>query len=145
MRRGVLTRYRDFLPITPATPVITLGEGETPLLRSVHLEKELGCSELYFKLEGCNPTGSFKDRGMVMAIAKAVEDGSVYIIKADVFLTLRYPVGLLYYAKWFHPDLFEDIDVETIHQELITKYFGEAEWQNLNEKFAFPEAGKDIQ
>jgi len=83
MRRGVLTRYRDFLPITSATPVITLGEGETPLLRSVHLEKELDCGELYFKLEGCNPTGSFKDRGMVMAIAKAVEDGSKTVICAS--------------------------------------------------------------
>jgi len=76
MGRGVLFRYRDFLPITPATPMITLGEGDTPLIRSVFLEKELGCGELYFKLEGCNPTGSFKDRGMVMAIAKAVEEGS---------------------------------------------------------------------
>jgi threonine synthase len=76
MGRGVLFRYRDFLPITPATPMITLGEGDTPLVRSVFLEKELGCGELYFKLEGCNPTGSFKDRGMVVAIAKAVEEGS---------------------------------------------------------------------
>ena len=76
MGRGVLFRYRDFLPITPATPMITLGEGDTPLIRSVFLEKELGCGELYFKLEGCNPTGSFKDRGMVMAIAKAVEEDS---------------------------------------------------------------------
>jgi len=76
MGRGVLFRYRDFLPVTPATPMITLGEGDTPLVRSVFLEKELGCGELYFKLEGCNPTGSFKDRGMVVAIAKAVEEGS---------------------------------------------------------------------
>ncbi|UCH51585.1 MAG: threonine synthase [Chloroflexota bacterium] len=76
MGRGVLFRYRDFLPVTPATPLITLGEGDTPLVRSVVLEKELGCGGLYFKLEGCNPTGSFKDRGMVVAIAKAVEAGS---------------------------------------------------------------------
>jgi threonine synthase len=52
--------------------MITLGEGSTPLVRSLYLEKELGCGGLYFKLEGCNPTGSFKDRGMVVAIAKAV-------------------------------------------------------------------------
>jgi threonine synthase len=83
MKRGVLNRYRDFLPVTPATPLITLGEGDTPLVRSRILEKELGCGELYFKLEGCNPTGSFKDRGMVVAVAKAVESGSQSIICAS--------------------------------------------------------------
>ena len=81
--RGILKRYRDFLPVTPATPMITLGEGDTPLVRSQILEKELGCGELYFKLEGCNPTGSFKDRGMVLAVAKAVESGSRSIICAS--------------------------------------------------------------
>ena len=80
---GVLQRYRDFLPVTPATPLITLGEGDTPLVRSRVLEKQLGCGELYFKLEGCNPTGSFKDRGMVVAVAKAVESGSQSIICAS--------------------------------------------------------------
>ena len=80
---GVLARYRDFLPVTPSTPIITLGEGETPLIRSRSLEKELGCGELYFKLEGCNPTGSFKDRGMVVAVAKAMESGSTAIICAS--------------------------------------------------------------
>ena len=83
MGRGVLVRYRDFLPVTSATPFITLGEGDTPLVRSVALEKELGCGELYFKLEGCNPTGSFKDRGMVVAVAKAVENGSRSVICAS--------------------------------------------------------------
>jgi threonine synthase len=83
MERGVLFRYRDFLPVTQATPMITLGEGSTPLVRSLYLEKELGCGELYFKLEGCNPTGSFKDRGMVVAIAKAVEGGSRSVICAS--------------------------------------------------------------
>jgi threonine synthase len=83
MVRNILVRYRDFLPITPATPIITLGEGGTPLVRSVTLEKQLGCGELYFKLEGCNPTGSFKDRGMVMAISKAVESGSKSVICAS--------------------------------------------------------------
>jgi len=83
MKQGVLDRYHDFLPVTPATPLITLGEGDTPLMRSRTLEKELGCSELYFKLEGCNPTGSFKDRGMVVAVAKAVEKGSQSIICAS--------------------------------------------------------------
>lgn len=83
MARGVLFRYRDLLPVTAATPMITLGEGDTPLVRSVWLEKELGCGALYFKLEGCNPTGSFKDRGMVVAVAKAVEEGSKSIICAS--------------------------------------------------------------
>jgi threonine synthase len=83
MKQGVLKRYRDFLPVTEATPLITLGEGDTPLVRSQILEKELGCGELYFKLEGCNPTGSFKDRGMVVAVAKAVEGGSRSIICAS--------------------------------------------------------------
>jgi len=83
MKQGVLYNYRNLLPITPATPMITLGEGDTPLLRSRGLEKELGCGELYFKLEGCNPTGSFKDRGMVMAVANAVEKGSSSIICAS--------------------------------------------------------------
>ena len=81
--RGVLHAYRDYLPLTPATPLISLGEGETPLVRSQNLEKELGCQELYFKLEGCNPTGSFKDRGMVVAVAKALEAGSGSIICAS--------------------------------------------------------------
>jgi threonine synthase len=83
MERGVLFRYRDFLPVTKDTPMISLGEGSTPLVRSLYLEKELGCGELYFKLEGCNPTGSFKDRGMVVAIAKAVEEGSCSVICAS--------------------------------------------------------------
>jgi threonine synthase len=62
--------------------MITLGEGDTPLVRSRQIEKELGC-QLYFKLEGCNPTGSFKDRGMVVAVAKAVEEGSRAIMCAS--------------------------------------------------------------
>jgi len=82
MRQGVLERYREFLPVTDRTPIITIGEGDTPLIRSRVIEKEFGC-ELYFKLEGCNPTGSFKDRGMVVAVAKAVEEGTRAIICAS--------------------------------------------------------------
>jgi threonine synthase len=78
----LLERYREFLPLNPETPIFTLGEGNTPLVRSCNLEKELGC-ELYFKLEGLNPTGSFKDRGMVLAVAKAVEEGSKALICAS--------------------------------------------------------------
>jgi threonine synthase len=83
MKQGVLNRYRDLLPVTPTTPLLTLGEGDTPLVRSIVLKKELGCGELYFKLEGCNPTGSFKDRGMVVAVAKAVENESLSVICAS--------------------------------------------------------------
>ena len=80
---GVLKTYREFLPVTEATPIITLGEGDTPLVKSNRLARALGCPELYFKLEGCNPTGSFKDRGMVVAIAKALEEGSRAIMCAS--------------------------------------------------------------
>jgi threonine synthase len=83
MKAGVLTCYGQYLPLTPDTPLFTLGEGDTPLVRSRTLEKEIGCSELYFKLEGCNPTGSFKDRGMVVAVAKAIESGSRVIMCAS--------------------------------------------------------------
>ena len=80
---GVLKKYGEFLPLNEDTPIFSLGEGDTPLVKSNHLGKELGCKELYFKLEGCNPTGSFKDRGMVVAIAKAVEEGAVGIMCAS--------------------------------------------------------------
>ena len=73
-RMGVIERYRDRLPVGPGTPLLTLGEGGTPLVRSERLSARLGV-ELYFKCEGANPTGSFKDRGMAVAVAKAVEDG----------------------------------------------------------------------
>ncbi|MBM3939887.1 MAG: threonine synthase [SAR202 cluster bacterium] len=80
---GVLLRYGQYLPMTDATPRLTLGEGETPLVRSKFLERDLGIKELYFKLEGCNPTGSFKDRGIVVAVAKAKEAGHHTILCAS--------------------------------------------------------------
>jgi len=83
MKQGVLFRYKDFLPLTSGTPLFSLGEGNTPLVRCNELEREIGCKELYFKLEGCNPTGSFKDRGMVVAMAKAVEAGSKAVMCAS--------------------------------------------------------------
>jgi len=83
LKTGVLERYKDFLPITPDTPLFTLGEGDTPLVRCDSLAREIGCGELYLKLEGCNPTGSFKDRGMVVAVAKALEAGSKAIMCAS--------------------------------------------------------------
>jgi threonine synthase len=69
--------------VTGRTPLFTIGEGDTPLVRSDRLAEEYGCGELYFKLEGCHPTGSCKDRGMVVAVAKAVEEGSRAIICAS--------------------------------------------------------------
>lgn len=80
---GVLRSYRDLLPLTEETPEITLGEGATPLVRSVRLEQDAGCDALYFKLESCNPSGSFKDRGMVVAVAKAVERGDTAVLCAS--------------------------------------------------------------
>ena len=75
MAKGVLAKYKDYLPLTDDTPIFSLGEGDTTLVKSRHIVDLIGCEELYFKLEGCNPTGSFKDRGMVVAVAKALEAG----------------------------------------------------------------------
>lgn len=80
---GLLREYREYLPITDKTPLITLHEGNTPLIKAEKIVKELGGIELYFKYDGLNPTGSFKDRGMVMAVAKALEDGSKAIMCAS--------------------------------------------------------------
>lgn len=79
---GLLQTYRPFLPITEKTPMITLHEGNTPLLRAERLSERLKL-DLYLKYEGLNPTGSFKDRGMVMAVAKAMEAGSCTIMCAS--------------------------------------------------------------
>src|SRR5213594_1225440 len=82
--RGVLRRYGDRIPdVGPDTPLVSLGEGDTPLVRSGRLNERVGCRELYFKLEMCNPTGSFKDRGMVVAVAKAMESGAKAILCAS--------------------------------------------------------------
>ena len=83
MLGGVMERYGSYLPMTPNTPIVTLEEGSTPLVRSRTIGPELGCEALYFKLEGSNPTGSFKDRGMCFAVAKALEDGAQQIICAS--------------------------------------------------------------
>ncbi len=82
--RGILNEYRDFLPVTEKTPVITLYEGNTPLINAVNLKKRIGLNlNLYFKFDGANPTGSFKDRGMTMAISKAMEEGAKAVICAS--------------------------------------------------------------
>jgi len=80
---SLLERYHAFLPLTPDTPTISLGEGQTPLIHARHLGEMLGCGRLYLKFEGMNPTGSFKDRGMVLAVAKAVERGAHDVICAS--------------------------------------------------------------
>jgi threonine synthase len=82
-RPRLVERYRPFLPLTAATPDLSLGEGSTPLVRLRRIGARLGLSHLYAKVEGQNPTGSFKDRGMVVAVAKAVEDGASSIICAS--------------------------------------------------------------
>lgn len=79
---GLLEAYKEFLPVTESTPLLTLNEGNTPLIKLENISKEWGI-ELFVKVEGANPTGSFKDRGMVMAVAKAIEDGSKTIICAS--------------------------------------------------------------
>jgi len=82
--QGVINRYREFLPVTDDTPVITLLEGNTPLIQAVNIPSVIGlAAEIYFKYEGLNPTGSFKDRGMCMAVSKAVEKGSKVIMCAS--------------------------------------------------------------
>jgi threonine synthase len=82
-RPSLVERYREFLPVTDETPVKSLGEGMTPLVPLARIGGRLGLSRLYAKVEGQNPTGSFKDRGMVVAVAKAVEDGAKAIICAS--------------------------------------------------------------
>ena len=80
--RGVIARYREYLPVSETTPVVTLGEGDTPLVAAPRLGAALGV-ELFLKLEGVNPTASFKDRGMTMAVSKVVEEGYRAVICAS--------------------------------------------------------------
>lgn len=84
MYKGLINKYREFLPVTDETPIVTLNEGNTPLIKADNLAKKIGIdAEIYLKFEGCNPTGSFKDRGMTMAVSKAKEEGSGAIICAS--------------------------------------------------------------
>ena len=82
-RLGVLERYGAWLPVTLDTPRLSLLEGSTPLLPASRLAEWVGVDELYLKYEGLNPTGSFKDRGMVVAVAKAVEEGATTVLCAS--------------------------------------------------------------
>jgi threonine synthase len=88
--RGVIERYREYLPVSDSTPIISLGEGDSPLIYSPRLSERIGrCAspartcEVYIKYEGLNPTGSFKDRGMTLAVSKAVEQGTQTLICAS--------------------------------------------------------------
>ena len=82
--QGLINRYREYLPVTDTTPVVTLNEGNTPLIKAENLAKKIGLeANIYLKFDGCNPTGSFKDRGMTMAVTKAKEAGSHAIICAS--------------------------------------------------------------
>jgi threonine synthase len=82
--KGVIEQYREFLPVTDKTPVVTLLEGNTPLVRTKNLAEAINPKlDIYLKFDGANPTGSFKDRGMTMAISKAVEEGSKAVICAS--------------------------------------------------------------
>ncbi len=81
---GVIHKYREYLPVSDKTPIITLHEGNTPLVKADNLSEAIGGGmEIYLKCEGCNPTGSFKDRGMTLAVSKAVEDGSKAVMCAS--------------------------------------------------------------
>lgn len=82
--QGLIHRYKEYLPVSDTTPIVTLNEGNTPLIKADNLAKKIGLDiNLYLKFEGCNPTGSFKDRGMTMAVTKAKESGSEAIICAS--------------------------------------------------------------
>ena len=80
--RGIIEEYRERLPVGPDTPVVTLREGGTPLVLAQRVSERTRC-EVWLKVEGANPTGSFKDRGMTMAISKAAEDGAKAVICAS--------------------------------------------------------------
>lgn len=84
MYKGLIDRYFDYLPVSEKTPIISINEGNTPLIKADNLAKKLGIrADVYIKFEGANPTGSFKDRGMTMAVSKAAEAGSKAIICAS--------------------------------------------------------------
>ena len=82
--QGLINTFKEYLPVSEKTPVITLNEGNTPLIKADNLAKKIGLdAEIYLKFEGCNPTGSFKDRGMTVAVSKAKEAGAGAIICAS--------------------------------------------------------------
>src|SRR5256886_1312004 len=117
--RCLIDRYASYLPVSERTPRLTLGEGGTPLVRARSLERETGVPEVWLKVEGANPTGSFKDRGMVVAVAKALEDGAravlcastgntaasaaAYAARAQIPCTVVLPAGQVALGKLVQP------------------------------------------
>src|SRR5918992_563052 len=87
---GVIDRYRDRLPFAEGDPVVTLGEGSTPVVRAPVLSERVG-AEVWLKIEGANPTGSFKDRGMTCAVSAAVREGAQAVICASTGNTAANP------------------------------------------------------
>ncbi|MQF86840.1 MAG: threonine synthase [SAR202 cluster bacterium] len=83
MGKGIINKYSEYLPINNKVSNLSIGEGDTPLVKSRSIGRTLGIDSLYFKLEGCNPTGSFKDRGMVIAVAKSLETGNPRLLCAS--------------------------------------------------------------
>jgi len=84
MRNGIINSYKQYLPVSDDTPIVTLHEGNTPLIKLKNLPEKINCdADIYIKYEGLNPTGSFKDRGMTMAVTKAKEDGAKVVICAS--------------------------------------------------------------
>jgi len=94
--QGIIERYKEYLPVSSKTPVVSLLEGNTPLIKAQALSELAGMGfEVYLKYEGLNPTGSFKDRGMTMAISKACEEKSKAVICASTgILRLLLPLTL---------------------------------------------------
>src|SRR5260370_30050417 len=81
---GLIEHYRRFLPVTDSTPIVTLNEGNTPLIEAPELADRLGLNvQVYFTFEGANPTGSFQDRGITVAISKALREGARAVVSAS--------------------------------------------------------------
>ncbi len=145
---GLINHYREFLPVTDSTPVITLNEGNTPLVKALHIQEVVNADlELYFKCEGANPSGSFKDRGMTFAISKAAEENAqavicastgntsaaaaAYAARADIAVVVLIPEGKIAMGKlaqaMIHGAMVIQIDGNfddalNIVQELVKKH-----------------------
>ena len=113
MWKGIIDKYREFLPVTKNTPVITLNEGNTPLVYSCHLS-ELISGEVYLKYEGLNPTGSFKDRGMTMAISKSLEEKQIKIESSGLEYIAKEEVALSEKEREQAQRLFDALDENVI-------------------------------
>ena len=126
MTLALIDRFRDRLPVSAATPVVSLGEGSTPLLAAPRLSALLGV-ELWLKWEASNPTGSYKDRGMTLAVSKAVEEGAEAVICASTGNTAasaaayaaRATLGALVSTPLRWSELTDDLDPEEFTIETV--------------------------